>query len=452
MQGIFRKNKINLADYAYKRDIENRLFLAQLTVFETQVLEEILHHSLKISIQELAEDLECKAADLTPALKKLSSSKLFKIDHGTLIVDRERRKYYSSQIEKFDEGFEPDMEFIQGLLNKVPIHVLPVWYAIPRSTDNIIASIIERYLLTPEIYRQYLAEVQFDDPIIIDIIKDLNLAPGFRIASSELIAKYNLTREQFEEYILLLEYHFICCIHYEKLNDEWQEIVTPFQEWLDYLRFETRTIPRPIQDIEQITPIIDTGEFVFIKDMQTVLKACKRKSLKEKEIHALLDRPSAYISHLVAKAIQVEFLKPSYQLLEKGEEWLEKSKPDQSVSLSVDSLNTLLSIEVSSHLYAPRNMRLLEKSLIKKLSANQWVYVDDFLEGFTASIGDKEPIVLKNKGKKWCYALPIYSEEEQQFMKAVLIERFFELGIVNVGVHNKKTCFALTAFGRVSLS
>ncbi len=70
----------------------------------------------------------------------------------TLFVDKDVRKYFEAKVEKFDEDFQPNLDFLQSILNKVSIHTLPLWYPIPRSTDNIFASIIETYFSTPKIY------------------------------------------------------------------------------------------------------------------------------------------------------------------------------------------------------------------------------------------------------------------------------------------------------------
>jgi len=53
----FRKNKINLEDYEYQKDIQNRLLMANLTEQDRLVLEEILYGHPKLSISQLAQDL-----------------------------------------------------------------------------------------------------------------------------------------------------------------------------------------------------------------------------------------------------------------------------------------------------------------------------------------------------------------------------------------------------------
>ena len=54
----YKKNKINLEDYDFKRDIENRLIMSKLNDVDIRVLEEILYNTLKIPVDRLISDLE----------------------------------------------------------------------------------------------------------------------------------------------------------------------------------------------------------------------------------------------------------------------------------------------------------------------------------------------------------------------------------------------------------
>jgi predicted transcriptional regulator len=438
-----RKTKVVLSDYPYRKDIENRLSLSTLTSFEVDILHEILHHSLKYPIDQLAEALKTTSTKLIPILDKLSATKLFKRDNNTLLIDKEMRKYYEFQIERFDEDFEPNLDFIQNLLNKVPIHVLPNWYAISRSSDNIFTSIVEKYFISPKEYKQYLAELQFDDPVVKKIIHDIYHAPNFKANASDLIKKHKLTREQFEEYILLLEYHFICCLRYEQRKDHWEEVVTPFQEWLDYLLFEANSKPKPIQEKDQITQTCGE-EFWMIKDLLTLINGCPSQKIKISDLKPKSFCLPSHLKKTIEAALGLEFIKKesptTIVATENGLLW-------QSNSLASQAHDLIVSLPYpDGHLWTKKNIRLIEKSL-KILHANEWVYLEDFILNFTATLGDREPTLLKNKGKKWKYTLPTYDPEELDFVRSVIMERLFELGIVSTGTHKGKECFCLTPYG-----
>lgn len=434
-----RKIKITLSDYPFLCDIEKRILIAQLTVFEVRLLQEIMHHSLQIPVEQLADALEINVSSLLPILDKLTPLKLYRRENLILFVDREARKYFEFQIEKFCSNFEPNLEYLQNILSKVPIHVLPIWYVIPRSSDNIVASIIEKYLLTPKIYRFYINDLQFEDPILHAIIREVFQPPHFKITAEKLISQFELTRERFEEYLMLLEYHFICSLCYFKNGDCWQEIVTPFAEWLDYLQFEENTRPRVIQEsIEKAD-----SEFEFLNLLVNLLhffqytrehpKAADEKS--KQAINKLFK-----LGFILQNGDQEIIVSP------KGINWLSKNRHEQASSLAADPTNTLTDHAEFEGLWNIRNLGLIENSL-KRLRPNEWVKLDDFLKGFINPIGNKEPVTLKRKGKKWKYVIPSYSEQEYQFIKAVIMERLSELGIVRTGSFQESPCFCLTSFG-----
>ena len=150
---VSKKNKINLSDYPYQKDIENRLFLSQFSLLDHALMEEILFSPLQISFPKFLKNLGKEEKEVVACLEKFERIGLVKIVDNFLLIDKETRKYFESQFAKFEEDFKPDMEFLQSLLRKVPIEVLPSWYAISRTSNHIFSSIIEKYLLTPQIFQ-----------------------------------------------------------------------------------------------------------------------------------------------------------------------------------------------------------------------------------------------------------------------------------------------------------
>lgn len=212
----YRKNKVNLQDYDYQKDIQNRLLMAELDTNDLLVLEEILLGHPKLSVSQLAQDLLLEELEVVKILTKLSSSGLFTIKDHYITLNKEMRKYFEAQLQKFEEDFVPGMEYLQSLLRKVPMHNLITWYPIPRTSNNIFESLVEKYLLTPQIFQRYLLELQFSNPKASCIIEDVFNSIELEIPSSFLKAKYELTNEEFEEILLHLEFNFVCCIVYRK--------------------------------------------------------------------------------------------------------------------------------------------------------------------------------------------------------------------------------------------
>lgn len=375
------KNNIVLSDYNYKRDIENRLLMSELSVFEVDVLKEVLDSSLRFSAEHLADILRASEKDVVAVLKKLSRSKLVSCHHNIIHVDKEMRRYYEFQMMKFDDEFEPGMEYLQGLLSKLPIQALPGWYSLPNSCESIFASIVENYLHTPKIYERYLQTLQFEDEAMEGIMHDVFAAPDFKANAKTLIQKYELTREQFEEYMLLLEFNFVCCLGYNRVGDRWHEVVTPFYEWRNYLQFEDNTKPKAIQDTATI--------------------------IRQENYNKKVDPEAAL----------------------------------ENYRKTIKRYREMLGLE-----YTERDMREVERSL-NRVSKAGWIYFDDFMKGFTAPIGKIGPVVLQ-KGKRWRYALPEYTEQDQRFIETVIAEGLSRAGMVELGTHNDRFCFCVTSFGR----
>lgn len=470
-----KKNKINLSDYNSEQDIFNRILMSNFSTFDVEVLEEILFSPLKISLKKLARSLGCSEAQILPILTELASGGLLSIKEDNILIDKEMRKYFEFHITRFDPAFKPDMEFLQGLLRKVPIHCLPAWHAIPRTSNNIFESIAEKYLISPHIFQRYLNELSFANPVVSSIVSDLFGSSDFKLASTDVISKYNLPRRQFEEILLLLEFSFVCCLTYEKEGDHWIEFITPFHEWHQYLLFlkqtETSSLPQ-----EALPLRIYKTDFAFIEDMSSILTMIKNrevsllswedgKELPIELIHKLAPFCSIsnnhskelyeatlqqYLNCLLKKLCMIRLVKKTkgkIEFLEQGDEWLNMTLEERSLYLYRHPLNKLLNEHIPPHLVTEKNIREAEKS-IKRVLTKDWVLFDDFLKGVLVPFGENSQIILKKTGKQWRYTLPSYNEDEKALLKAVLFEWLFETGMIIPGSYEGKDCFKVTDFGK----
>lgn len=455
---LFKKNKITLSDYNYKKDIENRILMEGFSPVDVAVLEEVLFSSLSVAAEKIAKNIDEREETVLRSLQKLVEGGLLKKDGSVFAVDKEMRKYFESQAAKFEPDFKPDMEFLQGLFRKVPIHVLPTWYSIPRLSNNIFNSILEKYLITPLTFQRYLMEINFGDPTFSAIAHDVFRSPNLKLFSSDLIEKYGLTLEQFEEHMLFLEFSFICCTSYEKVGDEFKTVVTPFHEWGEYLKFLKNTETKPILDVSQVERL-RPSDYSFIKDMAAVLDAIKKEPLElsAKGYTTLLSKCEEmsedllpYLKQVIRKLELLEFVQVSNGKLKKearSDEWLGMRLETQALFLYRHPLNQICHEDVPKELCSERAIRETEKSIVRVLRSG-WVLFDEFMKGVYVPLNERTAISLKKTGKSWRYTIPEYTPEEKNLIKATLFEWLFEMGIVAIGSYQGKECFCVTPFGQ----
>jgi hypothetical protein len=440
-----KKNKIFLADYPYKRDIENRLFMANLSILEVKVLQEILNNSLRIPISELCDSLSCPEYLLQPIFDKFSLTGLVMRKNDSLFVDKELRKYYEFHIQKFDNDFEPDLFYLQGLLSKIPISLLPQWYTLPRTSDNIFSSLIEKYFTTPKHYEKYLNDLVFDDQCLNSIANDLFNSQDLTLTTDSIREKYSLSRERLEELILLLELHLVAVLSYKNNGSNWDGVITPFYEWKRYLAFNITHSPVPIKETDQITRT-HPKDFGFLLDLQNLLKTFDTKNSQSSYIsdfHTLIDQ--AKILGFVEETANTTKLKKS------PEEFLRLAIQDQGILIYRQAISDFLSRTTCPLDYVERSFREIEKSLIKVFDKN-WILYEDFIKGFTAHIGNAAPVTLKKVGSKWCYVLPSYHEKHLEFVELTIMKMLYYAGITATGTYKGKPCFSVTEFGKIALS
>jgi hypothetical protein len=433
-----RKNKINLSDYNSAQDIANRCLMANLSFFEHEVLQEIFFSSLKIPCQKLARNLGCEEADLTSILQQLSRAGLLSLQDDTIVVDKEMRKYFEFHMKRFDPEFKPDMEYAQGLLRKVPIHLLPSWYAIPRTSNNIFESIVEKYLITPQLFQRYISELHAIHPTAYRMMQEVFAAKTRKIASQELMAKYNLSRPEFEEILLLLEFSFAICAVYTREETNYQEWITPFHEWSEYLHFFRSTDTPSIEDTAAVTAR-DKTEFAFVESISVTLQAIKVTPLPYSPTN--LHHEKLQLTQLATTDLKM------IQATDQAADFLNMTLEQKALYLYRHPLNRMGPGNFPQEWVCEKTVREAEKA-IRRVLKKGWVVFDEFFKGVSVSLRDDTQIALQKTGKNWSYVIPTYSEQERAFIKAIVFEWLFEAGMILRGEYQGKDCFTVTAFGR----
>jgi hypothetical protein len=357
---------------------------------------------------------------------------------------------------RFDPNFKPDLQFINNLLQKIPIHILPIWYSLPKTSNYIFISIIDKYLLTPQIFQRYLENLKNENPIFYNIIEDLYNSENFEISANEIQQKYNLKKDKYLEYLLLLEFNFICFQSYKKTKNGYEEILTPFYEYKKYLQYFYKTTVVSIKNTEKLIRKRNS-DFGFIEDLTSILKMAKKnisiseieqsikKELNLKDPNIIIS--NLYINNLINKLLQINFVTKKQNFLKinsSASKWLELSQDQRALHLYYHPLN--LPNNLPNKLSTEKSVREAEKS-IARIIKKGWVYFDNFIKGLTIPITDKHQIKIKAFGKVYKYLIPSYTKDEISFIKKIIFERLFETGIVSVGSLNGKDCFCVTKFG-----
>ncbi len=462
-----RKNHINLSDYDYEADIVNRCLLREINSTELAVLEEILYSSIKISIKELSSNLDISIDLLSNILEKFLPTSLFTLNDYILHINKDKRKYFETQLSKFKDDFIPGMDFLQSLLKHVNIQHLPFWYQIPRSSNNIFNSLIEKYLQTPQIYQRYFIEFTSENDIITEIVKEIYKTNELCISAKEIQDKFSLSKESFEEIAIYLEYSLIAVVYYKYIDGSFEEMISPFQEWRDYLMLISETIATP--SIQQQNEVVaySSKEYAFIDGMTCILNLCEQENISVTfDLHSdgwIADEQSlniitksiqtskdsvVYINKMINKLITIGIVvieEASLKATQISIEWLNKSIENRAHIIFRHQHN-FLSIEKHYPLSTKRTVMEIEKSMHSVVGL-EWVYFDDFIKNSSIILNDSDKISLRRCGKLFAYMAPQHDDLQKQFIKYTVLEWFFESGIVQIGTHNDKQCFKLTSLG-----
>ena len=432
-KNVFKKSKINLNDYDVDKDIKNRLLLSTFSYFDKEVLEEILYSPLKIEIINLAFTLDVDISKLIKSLEKISKTDLIKIENETIFVNKKTRSYYEFEIKKFEKDFKPDINFLFGLLKKIPINIIPIWYSLPKTSNDILESLIEKYLKTPQKYLRHIHEIEVD-PIIKNIIEELLDSKDFVLTTSDIKSKYNLTDEEFIKISLFLEFNFISFISYRKVKDDiLEEVLIPLYEWTVFQTFLRETESKKIKNQKSIV----REKSNFLKDFSDILKDLKNKQENLKDQN---------FNKFIKKAKILKFIDKNLKITKDGKDWLKKDLEKKSLSLYHHPENGILDSNLPENILTYTNFKEAAKSLER--ADSNWIFFDDFIKGITISLNSKNSISLEKKGKFYKYSLPVYSQEEKDFVKQTIFLHLYELGFTEKSKKDKKDCFRLTCLGQ----
>jgi hypothetical protein len=321
-------------------------------------------------------------------------------------------------------------------------------------------------LITPQVFQRYLVDLNVAGDLLGQIATDVFSSKELELSGETIKKKYALSAEEFEEIVLLLEFHFICCLAYRKQGEGWKEVVVPFAEWKQYLTFLQDSLPseQASREIRSLRP----DDYGFSKDLAELLMHIDREpthftfkankwTVDPKVAQFLVPEfpntasspklPSfaSYMDSLLEKGILLGFtVKQSSQLAltEAAFEWLEMGKEERAIAIFKHPFHQIRSFQIHSE----RNIHELENSLGRIVKVG-WVLFDDFIKGSSVALKEEKKVRLKKEGRKWRYSLPTYSEEEQHYLDAAVLGYLFESGIVRLGLLGSDIVFRVTELG-----
>ncbi len=445
-----RKNKIHLADFGFQKEIDNRRLLAQMSSLEAEILEEIFFSSSKLSLLKISRKFMTTPEKMKKLMQKFEDIQLLSIDDDLILVDKHPRKNLELYMQRFENEFEPDVEYLLSTLKTLPIHLLPVWYAIPRTSSDIFQSIIDKYLKTPYIYKRYLENLCFENASIQTICSMLLESNNLKLELKKIEETLSLSEEEMAKLLLYLEYSMICSVIYKDKIP----FLCFYKEWKDYLLATRKSNP-----ISSVLPSSSfTDPFAFVTHMEAVVDFVEKKAIKvfcqqnEILIPESLAKPlftqypeiSKHLVSVVHKLIKLQLINviddhlyPSKNL----KAWKKLNKEEKALHLyrtSEPKYKATYPIE--------KILRDVESNLMR-LCHDSWISMKDFLA--LSLIGfSQEDLQLQQKGKNWSYKIPVYHKEEQNFIHNVIENYYFESGIVVLGTHENTRCFTLTSFGK----
>ncbi len=456
-----KRTKVTLSDYNFAQDVKNRLFLKKLDTQAIEVLEEILFSSIQFPLESLADNLSIEIDDAYKIIESLAPLNLFNFDGRILTVDKDKRKYFETQTARFDPDFKPNLDYFQNLLKSLPIEVLPNWYHVPRTSNNIFQSIIDKHLLTPQTYQRYLTELLSGDDLVAKVAREVFSDPNLTIPVQTIVTRHNLTREAFEALAIALEFNILAFVSF--VNGV--EVLTPFHEWQQYQLFLKESTPTSIND--EVVPF-RTYEYAFIQDMTSLLTLCSTTNLevfyfREKEawqptsaaqalIEAHIPIGKDYSIKLLGKLlvlglalVEETFLKPT----KAAKEWIEIPIA-QRAHVTFKHPHNFLSTQKNYALATQRVIIDIQKSLSCLTSLN-WINFKDFMKIAIIPLSEEKQVSLKKTGKTWSYALPQYTPQEEEFIQYIICEWLFESGVTQIGSAGGKPMFRLTTLGKTIL-
>lgn len=460
-----KKKNLFLQDHDYQKDLYLRKELAQYSSTDLLVLEEILYSPLKISVKKLAKNVDLSLEEIESSLEKIATTSLFTESEQMLFVDKKVRKYLDIHILPYTEDFRPSIDYVISLLQLCPIEILPQWYSIPRSSNDIMQSIIEKYLLTPVFYERHLENIGSQHPLCKQILDFVFSSPTRSILKDDLFDYLGISEEKFEECLFYLELQFVLFSHYQ----HGKIFLKPLQEWEDYLQFHI-----PLSAIEKDDDNLEVfrkNPFAAVEDMRALLLLFQKEPLavhrdtKEIDQNTLMyaarylefspddlcekEKITEYLSNLIDLLLSLrlaDIVDDKLYACAFANEFIDKTPKERAFFIYKHPLLDAQFFQKQGAKFTEKELREAERAILPAKDGG-WFLLNGLLEKMRVHLRDEHMIYLKKEGRRYFYALPSYSDVEKSFVHTTLYHWLFFCGIVEKAGKNGSAYLRLTSFG-----
>lgn len=432
-----KKIKIDFDSIDVAGELAVRAFFDRLKVSDLPILEEILHSSVRTSIDELLDSLDLKRSDLEGPLQTFASAGLLQIEGDQITVSKEVRRRVDLHFERIEKDFAPDIDFALSIMRILPVQQVPLWYALPKTSTSLREALLEKFFLTPALYRRHLETSQLDDPKAQTVLEHIAQGP---------IECHSLGLESKELHLLALtlELNFIAFLTYRHEGDQLIPIFSPLREYREYLErvAEGSLFPKIEPEPKPMRP----GPFAFLRDLDAFAKAAFEMRASEDvltpigSVIKIDDAP--YLERLKDRALRLRLIEVADGQFIAGanlEKWHKLSEDDRPFCYL---RHPALAFDADE-----KSVRAAEKS-IGLLFEKGWASFDDFMRAALIPLRPEIEVRLTGRGRSCHYAFPEYTEEERALVHHVIFTALAESGFVETaGEYFRLTDFGALVFG-----
>lgn len=437
-----KKHKVDLSEYTFEQDLFFCARLAELEPATTRLLIELFYLSSKTTLQKLKNVLDLTEAELKNFFEKIAPLKILSCEQDCVLIDKEVKKKIECFLGKFEEDFNPGIEYFQALLKQVPINILPTWYSLPRSCDSIFLSLKEKIFQTPAQYLRHIKEVETEAYPIQLVVQALLDSPETPLNLEQLEDITGLTGTLLDECILFLEFNFIAILTYVETKERWEAFLSLPLELKNYLK--KQSVTPPFTQLNQQNVVPDRGiPLTFAFDLSQVIRFAKHNPLKVtivegvlsfdakilEKLEATLPCSNSYLQNILLKGIELQLLQviDGYVSLHpQAEPWLLFSIEKQALSLYK-----------VFWMQKNQNAKQVEKGLSAIISKG-WVLADEVV----TFISSGKPVLTRGK-KGYTYEI-----QDEVKLTHEHLSTLFESGLIEWGQIDKKRCLRLTELGK----